>query len=185
MGGIGEKVNTNDVYLIKPKISDKDEMENFKNEFLANNENSMPGSSDFVNFDDYKKWLKHTRAYEKSSTVPVEGHVPATTYLLKRKTDKKILGILQIRHSLNDFLKQFGGNFGGSIRPTERNKGYSAKMINLGLKKAKSLGLNRILITCLSTNFSSAKSIEKAGGKFEGMAYLKEKDVYVKRYWFE
>lgn len=185
MGGIGEKVNTNDVYLIKPKISDKDEMENFKNEFLANNENWIPGSSDFLNFDDYKEWLKHIKAYEKADTVPVEGHVTATVYLMRRKTDKKILGTLQIRHSLNDFLRQYGGHFGGSIRPTERNKGYSAKMINLGLKKAKTFGLNRVLITCLSTNISSAKSIEKAGGKFDDMSYFKEKDVYIKRYWFE
>lgn len=185
MGRIGEKVNTNDVYLIKPKINDKDEIENFKKEFLKNNESAIPGSSNILDFPNYEEWLKHIKAYERASTVPVKGHVPATVYILKRKSDKKILGILQIRHSLNDFLRQYGGHFGGSIRPTERNKGYSAKMINLGLKKAKTFGLNRVLITCLSTNISSAKSIEKAGGKFDDMSYFKEKDVYIKRYWFE
>ncbi len=185
MGRIGEKVNTNDVYLIKPKINDKDEIENFKKEFLKNNESAIPGSSNILDFPNYEEWLKHIKAYERASTVPVKGHVPATVYILKRKSDKKILGILQIRHSLNDFLRNFGGHFGGSIRPSERNKGYSSKMITLGMKKAKRFGLDEVLITCLKTNKSSAKSIEKAGGVFEGTSYLKEKNEHINRFWLK
>lgn len=185
MGRIGESVNTKDVYLIKPKLEDKNALEEFKKEFLLNNEKAIPGSSDILEFSKYEDWLKHIKAYENAKTVPVKGHVPATIYLLKSKCDKRVLGILQIRHILNDFLSNFGGHFGGSIRPSERNKGYSAKMIVLGKSKAKRFGINDVLITCLTTNKSSARSIEKAGGVFEKTVYFKEKEVHINRFWLK
>ena len=116
-----------------------DYMTEYKNEFFSSGENNIPGSTSLPEFDSYQKWLKNTRLFEKQQTVPVEGFVPATQYLLRRKSDGRLIGMLSIRHELNDHLKNFGGNFGGSIRPSERNHGYSAKMLQLGIKKAKKL----------------------------------------------
>ena len=177
-------MNTNDVKLVKPKNSDQKDVEEFKNEFFSSGENNIPGSTSLPEFDSYQKWLKNTRLFEKRQTVPVEGFVPATQYLLRRKSDGRLIGMLSIRHELNDHLKNFGGNFGGSIRPSERNHGYSAKMLQLGIKKAKKLGLSRVLVTCLDTNHASAKSIQKAGGIFENkknkLDKLQSRDILVK-----
>ncbi len=178
-------MNTNDVKLVKPKKSDQKDVEEFKNEFFSSGENNIPGSTSLPEFDSYQKWLKNTRLFEKQQTVPVEGFVPATQYLLRRKSDGRLIGMLSIRHELNDHLKNFGGNFGGSIRPSERNHGYSAKMLQLGIKKAKKLGLSRVLVTCLDTNHASAKSIQKAGGIFENKKkYAKTGETFM-RFWFE
>ena len=54
-----------------------------------------------------------------------EEKVPAETYFLVRKRDNKIVGMINIRLQLHEKLKEFGGNIGYSIRPTERRKGYN------------------------------------------------------------
>lgn len=41
-----------------------------------------------------------------------------------RKRDDKIMGMIDLRHTLNAFLKDLG-NCGYSVRPSERRKGYA------------------------------------------------------------
>lgn len=54
-----------------------------------------------------------------------------------RKSDNRILGIINIRHALNDYLLTYGGHIGYSIRPSERQKGYGKIQLLLALKNAK------------------------------------------------
>ena len=82
-------------------------------------------------------------------------------YLAFRKQDQRLIGIIQIRCKLNDYLLNFGGHIGDSIRPSERNKGYSTKMIALALKEAKKLGIGNVLMTCNKNNLASARTIIK------------------------
>ena len=53
------------------------------------------------------------------------GRCQAKTFLLIRANDNKIIGTINIRWNLTEKLKQFGGNIGYGIRPTERRKGYN------------------------------------------------------------
>ena len=57
--------------------------------------------------------------------------VPASTFLMIRENDNKIVGSINIRWNLNDAMLNFGGHIGYGIRPTERRKGYNK--INLYL----------------------------------------------------
>lgn len=43
-----------------------------------------------------------------------------------RKSDGRIVGIIDLRHTLNDFLKDLG-NCGYSVRPSERKKGVCVR----------------------------------------------------------
>jgi predicted acetyltransferase len=110
-------------------------------------------------------------------------HVPETEYWLIE--DKKYIGRLSIRHKLNGELLVKGGHIGYSIRPSERRKGYGVKILELGLEKAKILGLTRILITCDSSNEASRKIIENHGGVLENEVAGKSGNPTILRFWLD
>lgn len=89
----------------------------------------------------------------------------ATTFFAVRKRDLKIVGIIDIRHKLgNDFLVQYGGQVGYSVRPSEREKGYATEILKMGMEYAKSLSIEKLMIACFSDNLPSIKTIVKCGG---------------------
>ena len=89
--------------------------------------------------------------------------------------------MIDIRHRLNEYLLQFGGNIGYSVRPSQRRKGYATEMLALALEECRKLGLNRALVTCDKTNIGSAKTIQKNGGVLENEVL--EGDRITQRYW--
>ena len=73
----------------------------------------------------------------QNKRIPNEEKVPARTFFLVRKSDNKIIGMINIRLALNEKLKKFGGNIGYSIRPTERGNGFNNINLYLGLLLCK------------------------------------------------
>jgi len=116
------------------------------------------------------------------ATVP-EGLVPSSTYLGVREKDNYIIGMIDIRHYLNDFLKQFGGNIGYGVRKTEKNKGYAKQMLKLALEKCKELKIKKVLITCDEDNIASEKVILSANAKFEDIRNIDGENK--KRFWID
>jgi predicted acetyltransferase len=109
------------------------------------------------------------------------GFVPATTYFMIREKDDKIIGMINLRHELNERLAKTGGHIGYSIRPTERKKGYAKIQLYLCLLKAKEIGLEKVMLTCDENNIASAKTMEALGAIFKRKE--KEKDRVTKVYW--
>lgn len=94
-----------------------------------------------------------------------EGFVPEAVYWLIDGSE--YIGRLSVRHRLNDHLLKIGGHIGYDIRPSKRKRGYGTMILRLGLRKAKELGIAKILLTCNENNLPSLKIIEKNGGVFE------------------
>ena len=92
-----------------------------------------------------------------------------------------MVGAVNIRHDLNDYLLKYGGHIGDGIRPSERRKGYATEMIRLALEECRELGLTRVLMTCDKNNIGSAKSIIRNGGILENEV-LGEGSIK-QRYW--
>ena len=61
--------------------------------------------------------------------------------MLVRENDQKIVGMVNIRHSLNAYLERCGGHIGVSIVPSERHKGYATQMLKMALTNVRSLEL--------------------------------------------
>ena len=80
--------------------------------------------------------------------------------------ENKIIGIIDLRHTLNEILTDFG-NSGYSVRPSERKKGYATEMVRLLLKYAKEIGLKELHLSVERDNIPSIKTIVKNGGKIE------------------
>ena len=92
-----------------------------------------------------------------------------------------MVGAVNIRHDLNDYLLKYGGHIGDGIRSSERRKGYATEMIRLALEECRKLGLTRVLMTCDKNNIGSAKSIIRNGGILEDEVL--EEGVIKQRYW--
>ena len=108
--------------------------------------------------------------------------VPDSTFFLLDEERNILLGAVNIRHYLNDYLLKYGGHIGDGIRPSERNKGYATEMIRLALQECVKLGIRKVLIICDKSNIASAKTIIKNGGILEN-EIVDEKGRIEQRYW--
>lgn len=91
--------------------------------------------------------------------------------------------MIDIRHYLNEYLTQVGGNIGYSVRKTERNKGYAKQMLKLALGKCRDLKMKKVLITCDEDNIASEKVILSANAKFEDIRSADGENK--KRFWID
>lgn len=177
----------NDIKLIKPTIEYKEQAKEMMDEarkYDANNPDIWAGYSSMQKYEHYEEWLeKLENDLDFENIKP--GRVPASTYFLLRKKDNKILGIINIRYELNEYLENFGGHIGYSIRATERKKGYGKKQLELALDKCSEISINNVLITCREDNKGSAKVIEACGGIYEDTRFSKEENDNFKRYWIK
>ena len=163
--------------LIFPQPNHKEKALSFKQEFFDNGENEISGDGGFDKYSVYEEWLAKI---EGDITRESGSHVSATTCFAF--IDDEIVGIIQIRHKLNDYLLKYGGHIGYSIVPHERRKGYASKMLSLALEKCKELNIQRVLITCDKENIGSAKTIINNGGHLENEV-MQDDGQMVQRYW--
>lgn len=147
-------------------------------EFDAYGEKVTPYSFD-NRTRDFAVFLNRTR--EIAAGKNSAGLVRADTYFLLNKNND-ILGAINLRYDLNEYLYNFGGHIGYGVRPTARGKGYATYMLQCILPMYKVMGFTKVLITCNADNTASEKVILKNGGVKENE--VKEEDGNViYRYW--
>ena len=155
-------------------MTDRERVLDYTREFLAESLDHIPGAPSLAKADSYEEWIAHL---ENDLTNPGPGRVPATQYIGVREEDGLVVGVIQLRHSLNEYLLKEGGQIGYSVRPSERRKGYASTLLQLCLAEAKQLGIEKVLVTCDDDNIASAGVIEKAGGVLQDIRNGK------KRFW--
>lgn len=149
-------------YYEIPGIDRKEDAIAYINEFyeFKSDINGTGGLQRFL--DNYEEWLdKLQKDYTRTAT---EEKVPGRTYFLVRSSDNKIVGMINIRLSLNERLRKYGGHIGYSIRPTERGKGYNKINLYLGLKVCQKYGIDKVLMDADKENPASWKTMEALGG---------------------
>ncbi len=172
-------MNIDEIYLVEPSLNIENEILKYRDECIEV-DGRVHGDGGLCNEKSFSEWLLLLDKKNCESTVP-QGLVPSSTFFALRKKDGIILGVIDIRHRLNDYLFERGGHIGYSIRPIERNKGYGKAMLKLALQKCRELEMKRVLITCDDDNIASAKTAMACGGieEFTELA-LKEK---FRRFW--
>ena len=169
-------------YLEKPSLKRKLEaIEYIKEHEMANS--TINGSNSlnlFLKESTYEKWLEKNEETENKDYAKLVGLVPSATYFTIRKSDNKIVGMVNIRYNLNEYLRKIAGHIGYSIRPSERGKGLAKIQLYLALKEALKVNLNRVMISCEQNNIASEKTILALGGILERIEYDEPRDRYLK-----
>lgn len=172
-----------DLFLTKLSSDYADQIKEYRNECLLNN-SSMDGCGPLRRFEDPNEYIKEMKKYQNKETLP-EGMVISTQFLCIRKSDNKLVGMIDVRHYFNDYLEKYAGNIGYSVLPSERQKGVASYMLSAVKPFCKSIGLTKILVSCIDTNVASRKTILKNGGIYESSVYDSRKNETLERYWIK
>lgn len=172
----------NEIKLVIPTQEYKEQVMECRRIFLENNE-TFAGCSGLEEVNSYEEWIDFEN---RLSNKYGKNYVPSTVFLAVRIKDNKLVGIIDFRHKLTDFLYNYGGNIGYSIVLSERRKGYGKEMLRLMLEHCKNMGVHRVLITCDKENIGSSKTIISNGGILENEVKddvgLVENGI-IQRYW--
>ena len=169
--------------LVFPVLSYKDKaIEHIKEFYEYDSDINGSGSLDrFLKESTYEKWLDKLVGDIDIANLQ-EPKVPSLTYFYVREADDRIIGMINIRLALNDFLKKEGGRIGYSVRPTERRNGYATDMLREALKVCEKIGIHEVLVSCDKENPASAGVIKNCGGSLKEEFYSKTFDEMLQMY---
>ncbi len=167
-----------DICLVRPTLELKEKALEYRKEHFQHGEKVICGSELFDKTESYEEWLSSVTLNTNPKTVNANWVVTDTFFAI-RKSDSKIIGMIDLRHTLNGFLKDLG-NCGYSVRPSERKKGYATKMLCQLLQVAKKAEMKELHISVEKENTASIKVIQKNGGVYERSFAFEDKkaDIY-------
>lgn len=165
--------------LVVPNLTYTAQILAYKQAFLDRGE-ALHGTAGLSRAESVEGWLLDLAQNEKEETVQ-SGLVPASTFLGVRARDNCLVGMIDIRHRLNDYLQKAGGHIGYCVHPDHRQKGYATQMLHLALVKCGEMGIPQVLVCCDKENIASAKTILANGGVLENEVW--DKEDLVQRYW--
>ena len=171
-----------EIILCRPSSRYARQVMDFRNE-LKKNGDKFDGCAGLEDCASFEEWI---RFEERLKDKYKEGYVPSEVFLAVREQDDLLVGIIDYRHPLTDFLLHYGGNIGYSIRPSERRKGYASEMLRMMLEICRSYGEKKVLLTCDRDNTASKKIILKNGGVLENEIQDTvglSKGGWIQRYW--
>ena len=153
-------------YLEKANIERKEDAIDYINEFFVYN-SDIHGTANLEEYlDNYEDWLSYMERLANIQTCP-SNMCPGYEYFLIRENDNKLVGMINLRYNLSEWMLKYGGHIGYSVRPTERRKGYNKISLYLCLLEARKLGIDKVLLTASDNNLGSVSTILSLDGILE------------------
>ena len=176
------------IFLVEANEQYTDELQKFKDEVLQadkDNDDQFAGCMGLSNCATAKEWIDICNLRKNADTCEQAGtEVPSTTYFAIRSSDKKLVGVIDLRHHINHpILESWGGHCGYSVRPSERGKGYGAEMLRQNVLNAGKMGIKKMLVVCDEDNTASEKTILANNGSLENI--IEVEGCRMKRFWID
>lgn len=143
-------------------------------------DSSMDGCGPLKRMENPADWLAFCRQLDDPATTPPHW-VPATQFVCLR--GEKIVGMIQVRRELNDYLRNYAGHIGYSVRPDERQQGIAPWMLHNVLTYCREIGLKRVMVACEPWNVGSRKTILRNGGVYEKTVHEDGENIDLEHYW--
>ena len=157
-----------------------DQIQQYRQAYLDAGED-IHGGSGLENYEDPAEWQDLVARYRETTSVPT-GWVPAETWLVVRESDNSVVGLVNLRLQLNEYLENYGGHVGYSIAIGEWGKGYGTVALALTIDAARERGMGRLLVTCDAVNHRSEQVIIHNGGVLENTVVAPDSRE-LRRYW--
>ncbi|MBO7718618.1 MAG: GNAT family N-acetyltransferase [Methanosphaera sp.] len=149
------------IRLLNPDMEYMEAISDFKEEFIIHGEEDIPGGELMDRTDSITQWIEYVNNNRDKNTLAA-GWVVSDTFIAVDEVDN-VVGVIVLRHELNDFLKDFG-HIGFSVRPSERGKGIATYMLRKVLEVARKINLSQLQLSCMDDNIPSKKIILANGG---------------------
>lgn len=172
-----------DLILIEPTPDYADQIMDFRREFFEA-DSAMAGVGGLRRCESAEEWLELVERSRHRETCP-EGNVPAGTFISVRKSDNRLIGMVNIRYEENDVVLSWAGHIGYSVRPSERRRGYAKAQLALALDICRERGMERVMVSCDKENTGSAKTIIANGGVLGREFWMEERSEMLQTYWIE
>lgn len=139
----------------------------------------LGADDDVTSPEGFATWVAKLLHSADPAVAPAPGRAHSTYWWITY--DGVCLGAIELRHALTPLLLEAGGHIGYSICPRYRRRGLATWALETALERARSRGMDRVLLTCSPDNYASGRMIEKAGGVLEDV-----RDTVIgpkRRYW--
>lgn len=165
--------------FVRPTAAYEAQVMAYRRAFLHGGE-EMDGCAGLERCETYDEWLAFDT---RLKALYGDGYVPSTVFLAVREADDTLVGILDCRHFLSEFLLNYGGHIGYSVHPAQRSKGYAKEMLRFAVEHFyKPRGVAWVLVICDRDNEASRRTILANGGRLENEV-PDGADGWIQRYW--
>ncbi|UTH11894.1 GNAT family N-acetyltransferase [Macrococcoides canis] len=157
-------------------MNDKVAFEEYMREW-NNPEEIVPTATNYSRYSSFEDMIEKLDIRESG-----QDWVKNTTFFYF--IDGVIIGAANIRHKLTKDLLNTGGHIGYGVARSYRGQGYATKILQESLVFARSIGIDKALITCDEANIASSRVIIKNGG-LEDKPYLQSDGIKSRRFWID
>lgn len=132
---------------------------------LPSNENGFENAAAGMTPSEFHVYVQGLRDEEDERRLR-PGRVPQTKYVLVDDAGTYV-GIFNLRHRLNEHLRQGAGHIGYGIAPAFRGRGYATEGLRLVLERARALGIAEAYLSVHKDNPASLKVQQHLGARID------------------
>ena len=156
------------VRLVEPTLRYEEHVLKCREELLKVN-SGFEGCAGLQRVSSFGEWIDFENRFRQEYKG---NYVPTRAFIAVREDNDTVVGFIDCRLELNDYLYRYGGHIGYLVMPKYRRLGYATKMLSQALEIYRSqYQIHDILITCDKSNVASRSTIMKCGGTLENKVY--------------